>query len=70
MRIDSLPLERYPFCARRCLSKKKRKRNWEGIEWFTQSKLIVLPGEGDVPLQETNGDVSMDGVAFSRPEWL
>ena len=33
--------ERYPFCARRCLSK-KRKRNWERIEWFTRSKLIVL----------------------------
>ena len=34
-------IERYPFCARRCLSK-KRKRNWERIEWFTRSKLIVL----------------------------
>ena len=34
-------IECYPFCARRCLSK-KRKRNWERIEWFTRSKLIVL----------------------------
>ena len=30
MRIKSLRLERYPFCARRCLGKKKKKlgENW------------------------------------------
>ena len=25
-----------------------------------------IPGEGGTPLQEANGDVSLDGVAFSR----
>ena len=25
---------------------------------------------GGTPLQEANGDVPLDGVAFSRPEWV
>ena len=41
--MKSFRLDCYPFCARRCLSlKKRRERNWERIEWFTRSKLIVL----------------------------
>ena len=27
-------------------------------------------GGGGTPLQEPNGDVPLDGVAFSRLEWL
>ena len=40
--MKSFHLECYPFGARRCLSKKKKERNWDRIEWFTWSKLIVL----------------------------
>ena len=27
-------------------------------------------GDGGTPSQEANGDVSLDGVAFSQLEWL
>ena len=27
-------------------------------------------GEGGIPLQEANGDLPLDGVAFSRLDWL
>ena len=30
----------------------------------------VFPGEGGTSLWETNGDVTLDGVAFSRLDWL
>ena len=42
MRIKSLRLERYPFCARRCLRKKKKKLRELRYRWFTRLKLIVL----------------------------
>ena len=43
MSIKSLRLERYPFCARRCLRKKKEKKLRElRNRWFTRLKLIVL----------------------------
>ena len=42
MRIKSLRLERYPFCARRCLRKKKKKLRELRNRWFTRLKLIVL----------------------------
>ena len=35
----------------------------------TLSESRVTPG-GGTPLQEPNGDVPLDGVAFSRLEWL
>ena len=41
MRIKSLRLERYPFCARRCLRKKRKLRELRN-RWFTRLKLIVL----------------------------
>ena len=28
------------------------------------------PGGGGTPLQEANGDVPLDGVTFSRLDWL
>ena len=28
------------------------------------------PGGGSTPLQEANGDVPLDGVAFSQLDWL
>ena len=31
--------------------------------------LVYTPG-GGTPLQEPNGDVPLDGVTFSRLEWL
>ena len=42
MRIERLLLERYPFCARRCLRKKKKKLRELRNRWFTRLKLIVL----------------------------
>ena len=42
MRIKSLRLARYPFCARRCLRKKKKKLRELRNRWFTRLKLIVL----------------------------
>ena len=41
MTIKSLRLERYPFCARRCLRKKRKLRELRN-RWFTRLKLIVL----------------------------
>ena len=37
-----------------------------------QDRVRKTPGEGGggTPLQEANGDVPRDGVAFSRLEWL
>ena len=35
--------------------------------WYTKS---VSGGGGGTPLQEANGDVPLDGIAFSRLEWL
>ena len=42
MRIKFLRLERYPFCARRCLRKKKKKLRELRHRWFTRLKFIVL----------------------------
>ena len=42
MRIKRLLFERYPFCARRCLRKKRKKLRELRNRWFTRLKLIVL----------------------------
>ena len=42
MRIKSLLLALYPFCARRSLRKKKKKLIELRNRWFTRMKLIIL----------------------------
>ena len=48
----------------------KEQNRWE-ISSLEQNYKVTYPwGEGGTPLQEANGDVPLDGVAFSRLEWL
>ena len=42
MRIQSLRLERYPFCACRCLRKNKRKLRELRNRWFIRLKLNIV----------------------------
>ena len=40
------------------------------VKQMRQGFLVLARGGGGTPLQEANGNVPLDGVAFSRLDWL